>query len=195
MIARLSGVILKITDRHIYLRTDLGEGSIAYEIRKPVVPEAELEEGRYASFWIYHSFTQEEQVLFGFESFDARELAVKLLTVSGIGPVMAHRVATSAAVAITRSRIADADHKALAGAIKGLGPGGAKKLTDALQKEFHSSGDDPRLAPAVAALEKLGIRGDIADAVKYARANIELTTSQLVQGLVRRCRSQPHDGG
>ncbi len=61
-------------------------GSIEYEIYLTLPDWQETKVGDRASFYIYENIKEDAYSLFGFSSYEAKELFMKLLSVSGVGP-------------------------------------------------------------------------------------------------------------
>ena len=128
MIAYLRGKVLAITAETAILDVN-GVGYEAYcsggAFRKIAV-------GQVAELYTYLQVKEDGVTLFGFESVKEKELFLKLITVSGVGPKMGITVLASLSADDFATVIATADVKRLS-AVKGLG----KKTAEKIILELH----------------------------------------------------------
>lgn len=82
MIALIEGKILYKNESSVIIRCD----NLGYEVFIAKNKLATLESQQNYLFYIYHHITDSSQVLFGFESFEDRNLFLQLISVSGVGP-------------------------------------------------------------------------------------------------------------
>lgn len=184
MIAYLRGKVLTTTAETVILDVN-GVGYEAYcsggAFRK-IVP------GAVAEIYTYLQVKEDGVTLFGFESIKEKELFLKLISVSGVGPKLGIAVLATLSADEFATVIATADVKRLS-AVKGLGKKTAEKIVLELHGKISAaeimsvSGDTMSVTnaestgrlsaedeEAVAALMGLGFtRTESAQAVKKAR--------------------------
>ena len=128
MIAYLRGKVLTTTAETAILDVN-GVGYEAYcsggAFRKITV-------GQVAELYTYLQVKEDGVTLFGFESVKEKELFLKLITVSGVGPKLGIAVLASLSADEFAQVIATADVKRLS-AVKGLG----KKTAEKIVLELH----------------------------------------------------------
>ena len=161
--------------------------------------------GEYIELHTYLQVKEDGITLFGFDSVKEKELFLKLISVSGVGPKLGISVLSGMSGEDFAQAIATADAKRLA-AVKGLGKKTAEKIILELHGKIsageimEASGDTPtrggknsaeKLSPAdedaVAALQGLGFtRTESLQAVKKARelgaATVEDIILKALQG-------------
>ena len=201
MIAYLRGKVLTTTAETVILDVN-GVGYEAYcsggAFRKIVV-------GQIAELYTYLQVKEDGVTLFGFESVKEKEIFLKLITVSGVGPKMGITVLATLSADEFAEVIATADVKRLS-SVKGLGKKTAEKIvlelhgkisaaeimsasgdafTEAVEKPVNklSAADEE----AVSALMGLGFtRAESTQAVKKARdmgaASVEEVIMKALQG-------------
>lgn len=201
MIAYLRGKVLTTTAETVILDVN-GVGYEAYcsggAFRKIVV-------GQIAELYTYLQVKEDGVTLFGFESIKEKEIFLKLITVSGVGPKMGITVLATLSADEFAEVIATADVKRLS-SVKGLGKKTAEKIvlelhgkisaaeimsassdafTEAVEKPVNklSAADEE----AVSALMGLGFtRAESTQAVKKARdmgaASVEEVIMKALQG-------------
>ncbi len=191
MIADILGRVIAVNPTEIVLRT----GDIGYSIVRPIHDtNGNLAQcGRDVSYWIYHHFTEKSQVLFGFNTYDSRRLALELMDVDGIGAKTAHRLATAVDAAVVIAAVANGDVAALAKITKGFGPTGAKKLVDSLQVRFQSRENlqyDQTTSAVYAILSALGLgaRFDIGEIKDAVLSNPGRDANFIAQSLIGKAR-------
>ena len=200
MIAYLRGKVLTTTSETVILDVN----GVGYEIycsggafRKVVV-------GQVAELHTYLQVKEDGITLFGFDSVKEKEIFLKLITVSGVGPKMGIGVLTSLSADEFAQAIATADVKRLS-TVKGLGKKTAEKIVLELHGKISAaevmsaSGETPtptETAPhrlsaadeeAVSALMGLGFtRTESTQAVKKARdlgaVSVEEVIMKALQG-------------
>ena len=196
MIAYLRGKVLTTTAETAILDVN-GVGYEAYcsggAFRKITV-------GQIAELYTYLQVKEDGITLFGFESVKEKELFLKLITVSGVGPKLGIAVLASLSADEFAQAIATADVKRLS-AVKGLGKKTAEKIVLELHGKISAaeimsaSGDGlsggvmetpvGRLSAAdeeaVSALMGLGFtRAESTQAVKRARDMGAVTVEEVI---------------
>ena len=156
--------------------------------------------GAVAELYTYLQVKEDGVTLFGFESVKEKELFLKLITVSGVGPKLGIAILASLSADEFAMAIATADVKRLS-AVKGLGKKTAEKIVLELHgkisaAEVMSASDDGfttavESAPvlklskadeeAVSALMGLGFtRAESTNAVKKARENGAASVEEVI---------------
>ena len=117
MYAYIKGVIADRNDQQIVIENN----GIGYLINCPLGISAEIGgPGDSVTVYLYQSVKEDDISLYGFSSRDQKEMFLKLITVSGIGPKVAHSICAS----LSAEQIAAAvmsNNVALLTGVKGLG--------------------------------------------------------------------------
>lgn len=202
MIAYLRGKVLTTTAETAIVDVN----GIGYEAYCSGGAFRKIAVGQYVELYTYLQVKEDGVTLFGFGDTKEKELFLKLITVSGVGPKMGIAILASLSADEFARVIATTDVKRLS-AVKGLGKKTAEKIILELHGKIsaaevmNASGDD--LTPvktempvaklsaadeeAVAALMGLGFtRAESAQAVKKAReqgaASVEEVIMKALQG-------------
>lgn len=157
-------------------RAVIEAGGIGYEISMSVHALTELPEpGRSAQVWTHLQVREDGWSLFGFASPGEKEMFIKLIGVSGIGPKMALSALSSFKAPELAAHITAGDITAIS-TIPGIGKKTAQRIVLELQgvlKTEESAIGAPggetaaELRDATAALESMGFTGDeVAAALK-----------------------------
>ena len=141
---------------------------IGYLINCPLGISAEIGGiGDEVTVYLYQSVKEDDISLYGFNSRDQKEMFLKLITVSGIGPKVAHTICAS----LSAEQIAAAvmsNNVALLTGVKGLGKKTAERiileLKDKLKAQLGGSAY-VSATPAVMAVSTGGDTGVMQDAV------------------------------
>ena len=201
MIAYVRGKVLATTEETMIVDVN----GLGYEIYCSGGAFKKLTVGEIGELFTYLQVKEDGITLFGFESVKEKELFLKLITVSGVGPKMGIAVLASLSGEDFARAIATADVKRLS-AVKGLGKKTAEKIVLELHGKISAaevmsaSGEDfnATLPPtevklsatdeeAVQALVGLGFtRTESAQAVKKAReagaSTVEDVSMKALQG-------------
>ncbi len=183
MIAYVRGRVLAVTEETVILDV----GGIGYELYCSAGAFRKATVGGIAELFTYLQVKEDGVTLFGFESVKEKELFLKLITVSGVGPKMGIAVLSAMSGEEFARTIATADAKRLS-TVKGLGKKTAEKIILELHGKISAAevmganADEPmptkttegKLSPAdedaVAALMGLGFtRAESVQGVKKAR--------------------------
>ena len=183
MIAYLRGKVLTTTLETVILDVN----GVGYEVYCSGGAFRKVTVGQIAELHTYLQVKEDGITLFGFDSVKEKEIFLKLITVSGVGPKMGIGVLTSLSADEFAQAIATADVKRLS-TVKGLGKKTAEKIVLELHGKISAaevmsaSGDTPAAAEtaphrlsaadeeAVSALMGLGFtRTESTQAVKKAR--------------------------
>lgn len=200
MIAYLRGKVLTTTLETVILDVN----GVGYEVYCSGGAFRKVTVGQIAELHTYLQVKEDGITLFGFDSVKEKEIFLKLITVSGVGPKMGIGVLTSLSADEFAQAIATADVKRLS-TVKGLGKKTAEKIVLELHGKISAaevmsaSGDTPAAAEtaphrlsaadeeAVSALMGLGFtRTESTQAVKKARdlgaATVEEVIMKALQG-------------
>ena len=195
MIAYLRGKVLTTTAETAILDVN----GVGYEVYCSAGAFRQLTVGAVGELYTYLQVKEDGMTLFGFDSVKEKDLFLKLITVSGVGPKMGISVLASLSGEEFARVIATADVKRLS-AVKGLGKKTAEKIVLELHGKISAaeimsaSGDDfnATLPPmeaklsaadeeAVQALVGLGFtRNESAQAVKRARENGATSLEEVI---------------
>ena len=163
MYAYIKGTIAERNDQQIVIENN----GIGYLINCPLGISAEFGgPGENVTVYLYQSVKEDDISLYGFSSSDQKEMFLKLITVSGIGPKVAHTICAS----LSAEQIAAAvmsNNVALLTGVKGLGKKTAERiileLKDKLKAQLGASAAVSAV-PAAAAASSGGNAGIMQDA-------------------------------
>ncbi len=163
MYAYIKGIMADRNDQQIVIENN----GIGYLINCPLGISAEIGGiGDEVKVYLYQSVKEDDISLYGFNSRDQKEMFLKLITVSGIGPKVAHSICASLsaeqiAAAVMSSNIA------LLTSVKGLGKKTAERiileLKDKLKDQLGKTASIS-VAPAVSAASGAAGSGVMQDA-------------------------------
>ena len=142
MIAYLRGKVLTTTSETAILDVN----GVGYEAYCTGAVFRKLTVGAVAELYTYLQVKEDGITLFGFDSPKEKELFLKLITVSGVGPKMGISILATLSADDFALAIATADVKRLS-SVKGLG----KKTAEKIILELHGK---------ISAVEVLGASGD-----------------------------------
>lgn len=154
MIAIVQGEVLTRQDDCVLIMTDGGTG---YEIR---VGAKQVYTGRVRIFtWNVFNEGTHEDILYGFATPEARELAKLSAETDGVGPGKAHKFVNGAGSLMILRAVQSGDISELLANVKGLGPKTLKAILVTLKAKgsFENQFGDPRVSPVRMALSGLGI--------------------------------------
>ena len=199
MIAYLKGKVISMTEETVIVDV----GGIGYEVYCSGSAFRKIGNGEFAELFTYLQMKEDGMTLFGFVSPAEKDVFLKLISVSGVGPKLAISVLTALTADELAATIAQADVKKLS-KVKGLG----KKTAEKIVLEMHGkisaaeimsvdpdekpAAQESKLSPededAAAALQGLGFtRNESVQAVKRARENgasgVEQIIMRALQGL------------
>lgn len=165
MYAYIKGIVADRNDQQIVIENN----GIGYLINCPLGISAEIGGlGEEVTVYLYQSVKEDDISLYGFNSRDQKEMFLKLITVSGIGPKVAHTICAS----LSAEQIAAAvmsNNVALLTGVKGLGKKTAERiileLKDKLKAQLGASASVSVTPVAVAAAGGGGDAGVMQDAV------------------------------
>lgn len=177
-------------------RIEMNISGVGYEVFIPLSSYDSLPlEGDNCRILTYHHITDADQKLFGFCTDDEREMFMKLLTISGVGPKLAISALSGLPVRELKNAIVTGDIKRVS-SISGIGKKTAERIIVELRDKFSSGEqldalaggdgelDDTRLRDAALALGALGYKPD--DIQKMIKAiATQLTPETTVEDLIR----------
>ena len=196
MIAYLRGKVLTTTAETAIV--DIG--GVGYEVYCSSGAFRKMAVGQYVELHTYLQVKEDGMTLYGFDSVKEKELFLKLISVSGVGPKLGISVLATLSAEEFAQAIATTDAKRLS-AVKGLGKKTAEKIILELHGKvsaaeiMNASGEEisSSVAPmsqtklsaadeeAVSALMGLGFtRAESAQAVKKAKDNGAISVEEVI---------------
>lgn len=196
MIAYLKGRVLTITSETAIIEV----GGVGYELYCSGGAFRKITVGEIVELYTYLQVKEDGVTLFGFANPKEKELFLKVISVSGVGPKMGIAILTGLSADEFTQAIATADVKRLS-AVKGLGKKTAEKIVLELHgkisaAEVISASADPISAAidlgvqsvsaqdeeAISALMGLGFtKNESANAVKRAHEQGATTTEEIIR--------------
>ena len=196
MIAYLKGRVLTVTSETAILEV----GGVGYELYCSGGAFRKITVGEVVELYTYLQVKEDGITLFGFANPKEKELFLKVISVSGVGPKMGIAILTGLSADEFTQAIATADVKRLS-AVKGLGKKTAEKIVLELHgkisaAEVISASADPISAAmesgvqklseqdeeAISALMGLGFtKNESAGAVKRAKEQGASTTEEIIR--------------
>ena len=196
MIAYLKGKVLTITSETAIVEV----GGVGYELYCSGGAFRKITVGEVVELYTYLQVKEDGITLFGFANPKEKELFLKVISVSGVGPKMGIAILTGLSADEFTQAIATADVKRLS-AVKGLGKKTAEKIVLELHgkisaAEVMSASADPISAAiesgagsvsaqdeeAISALMGLGFtKNESANAVKRAKEQGASTTEEIIR--------------
>ncbi|MGC8762095.1 MAG: Holliday junction branch migration protein RuvA [Acidobacteriota bacterium] len=176
MIGRLRGRLLEREPSALVVEA----GGVGYEVRVPLTTFTRLQDGEVDLF-IHTDVREDAIVLFGFLSREERETFRRLTTVQGVGPMTALAVLSGMELPELLTAIARGDTRRME-AVPRIGKKTAQRICLELKErigdlwpasasEAREPAPSPDLADAVAALQNLGYKTQLAQkALETARA-------------------------
>ena len=153
MIAYLKGTLVHKAPTRAVVEV----GGVGFAVTIPLSSFEVLgETGTQVQLLTYLHVREDGLELFGFATSEERETFVQLLSVTGIGPRLAHTILSGSSVPELRRHIASGDVDALAG-IRGVGKKLAQRLVVDLQERMRAEERAAGLPP--------GARGQVAPQV------------------------------
>ena len=190
MITFLEGIIDEKEPTFVVLNV----GGVGYEVSISLNTYETLPPmGDKVRILIFHHLRENEEKLFGFATREEREVFLKLIEVSGIGPASALLILSSQPISSLCHTIASEDVKALS-SIKGIGKKTAERIIverkDKLTyfvSETAPAGISKNAADAVMAPVALGFRqSEVQEAVQKAlQKDPDASTDQLVRYVIQ----------
>ena len=177
-------------------RIEMNIGGVGYEVFIPLSSYDQLPlQGENCRILTYHHITDADQKLFGFCTEDERDMFMKLLTISGVGPKLAISALSGLPVRELKNALINGDIKRIS-SISGIGKKTAERIIVELRDKFDHSEQldafapadtargDNRMRDAALALGALGHKPD--DAAKMIKGVAKkLTPEMTVEDLIR----------
>lgn len=143
MIAYVKGPITHKTPTYVIVEA----GGIGYHINISLYTYSKIETNVSVQLLTYFHVKEDGQTLYGFSEEMERDLFIKLISVSGIGPNTARILLSSITPQEARTAIISEDVRTLNG-VKGIGPKTAKRLIlDLKDKLMKDSGEGETTLP------------------------------------------------
>ena len=197
MIGYIKGKVL-----YVSLETALIEtGGIGYEVICSLTALNSCKVGGETALYTYLQIKEDGATLFGFSNMEEKDLFLKLISVSGIGPKTAVGILSSMSVNDLAIAIATSDVKRLS-TVKGLGKKSAERIIlelrekvtanpdakpskkSGLQQEIYSSGDeDAEVALMTLGFSKAESRQAIARAKEQGAQGLEEIIMLALKGM------------
>jgi Holliday junction DNA helicase RuvA len=177
-------------------RVEMNIGGVGYEVFIPLSSYDRLPlEGENCRILIYHHITDVSQKLYGFCTEDERDMFMKLLTISGVGPKLAIAALSGLPVRELKNALINGDIKRIS-TISGIGKKTAERIVVELRDKFdpgeqldafapeESPAGDTRMRDAALALTALGQKPDNA-ATMIKNVAAKMTPTTTVDDLIR----------
>ena len=166
MIAYVRGVLVEKEPTTAVIEA----AGVGYELLISLNAYEELPKvGAEAKLLTYHSVREDDEALFGFANAEERELFMKLIGVSGVGPKTAMAILSGSSLHELSLAISSGNSKRIA-AIKGVGKKTAEKIIIELRDKVKivsggksGGGVSPAVRDAVLALGALGFGEEAAN--------------------------------
>ena len=198
MIGYVKGNVLSATDGVILLENN----GIGYEITCSASVYQKLIEDKKGEVYTYLAVREDGVSLYGFISPEEKNMFLKLISVSGVGPKMGITVLSNMKLSDLAVKIATSDVKGLS-AIKGLGKKTAERIILELREKISQDVTDETVETinnndledngdnedAIIALMSLGFtKQECAKAVKEAKQNGAESIQQLISFALKSMR-------
>ena len=194
MIGFVKGKILNLTSENALIVTD---GGIGFEITCSYSAFSKLSVGKEGEVYTYLNANENGVALYGFSSPEEKNMFLKLISVSGVGPKMGITVLSGMNMGDLAAAIASSDVKRLS-SIKGLGKKTAERIILELREKVvsgasGSSAGGVSLPPpsqgdedAVVALMTLGFtRTESEKAISRARAGGAVSVEDIIMSALK----------
>lgn len=189
MIGYIKGKILSLTSDFALIETASGVG---FEVLLSGSAQQNLSGKKEGEVFTYMHVKEDGVSLFGFSSTEEKEMFLKLISVSGVGPKMGIAVLSGMGVGEIAAAIATSDVKRLS-AVKGMGKKTAERIILELREkvslaDLPSSGPAPAVKlssgdeDAVVALMTLGFsRSESERAISRAKENGATSIEDIIR--------------
>ncbi len=193
MIAYIRGRVLTVQSDYIVLET----GGVGYQIYCSAQALASVNGKREGEVYTYMLVKEDGITLYGFASMEEKNMFLKLVSVSGVGPKMGIAVLSAMNINEVASAIALSDVKKLS-TVKGLGKKTAERIILELREkvaamDVSAKGGADVLAPvgsadedAVLGLMTMGFtRAESAQAIARAKAGGAIGVEEIIYTALR----------
>ena len=189
MLGYIKGNVLNATDGVVLLENN----GVGYEITCSTAVYQKLLENNCGEVYTYLAVREDDISLYGFINLEEKNMFLKLISVSGVGPKMGITILSNMKLSDLAVKIATSDVKGLS-AVKGLGKKTAERIILELREKITADTkeqaqpdtdteilDDEANQDAIIALMSLGFtRAECVKAVKQAKADGATTIQQLI---------------
>ena len=189
MIGYVKGNLLHADNGAVILENN----GIGYEITCSASVYAKLVSDKKGEVYTYLAVREDGVSLYGFDSIEEKNMFLKLISVSGVGPKMGITVLSNMNLKDLAIKIATSDVKGLS-SVKGLGKKTAERIILELREKITADDDavesvstpevsvtDGVSEDAIIALMSLGFtKGECVQAVKEAKTNGAQTIEQII---------------
>ncbi len=188
MIGYLKGELISFKDNTVILSVN----GVGYEVNCTSSTTARLINNRGGEVYVYTAVKEDGIYLYGFDNEQEKEMFLKLIGVSGLGPKGALSILSSLGLNATRTCILSSDVKTLS-SVKGLGKKTAEKiiveLRGGLPMDDGGAVSVSENDEAVMALTSLGFdRNSAVKAVEKARADGASGLEEVIAVALRNVR-------
>ena len=192
MIGYIKGKVLSYTDTTILLENN----GIGYEIICSASVYQKLLDQKSGEVYTYLGVKEDGITLYGFSTIEEKNMFLKLITVSGVGPKSGLAILSAMDISSLATMIATEDVKGLS-KIKGLGKKTAERIILELREKVEASyyeGKKPSKAveesqddqDAIIAIMSLGFtKAECVKAVKSAKDDGAKTIEQIISYSIR----------
>ena len=176
MIGYLRGTLLRHADRELVVDT----GGVGYVVSVDARTDGGLPPvGDPVELYIYTLVREDVLELYGFPSYEERDLFLTLLKVSGIGTRIAQSILTTYTLEDLEGIASTADAKTLA-KVPGIGPRTAERLIVELKGPLSRLGKSkPRLGPVAAPGSPLSDAAEALASLGFRKAEVEDVLAQM----------------
>ncbi len=182
MIGYIKGKLLTVLDNTVILENN----GIGYEITCSSSALAEVIKEKEGAVYTYMAVREDGIFLYGFVSIEEKNMFLKLISVSGVGPKMGIAILSAMNIADLAVKIATSDVKGLS-TVKGLG----KKTAERIILELREKVDEVNLSDNNVATVSLSLSKDDEDAV-YALLSLGFAKQECVSA-VKKAKEQGAD--
>lgn len=189
MIGYIKGKVLNAVDGVVLLENN----GVGYEITCSAAVYQKLLAANSGEVYTYLAVREDDVSLYGFISLEEKNMFLKLISVSGVGPKMGITILSNMNLSDLAVKIATSDVKGLS-SVKGLGKKTAERIILELREKITADTkeqspqsvdtevlDDGVNEDAIIALMSLGFtKSECVKAVKQAKANGATTIEQLI---------------
>lgn len=189
MIGYIKGKVLNAVDGVVLLENN----GVGYEITCSAAVYQKLLATSSGEVYTYLAVREDDVSLYGFISLEEKNMFLKLISVSGVGPKMGITILSNMNLSDLAVKIATSDVKGLS-SVKGLGKKTAERIILELREKITADTkeqspqsvdnevlDDGVNEDAIIALMSLGFtKSECVKAVKQAKANGATTIQQLI---------------
>lgn len=131
MIGRIKGEVTEKLPGNVLLEA----GPIEYEVNLALPDWQEAKVGQKVTYYIYENIKEDAYNLFGFLTYEAKELFIRLLSVSGVGPKSALAIMSAGSPEKIKTAVASGNAELFAGSV-GVGKKTAERIVVELKSKI-----------------------------------------------------------